>query len=185
MLEMLDTVVSADVGEKIIVKDSAVKVGPWAPRGEDIRKEITDSIAASAEVEKEACKPPLEIRNGFYTSDGIHYSDHEFGPNSGVCKRIRDSMHGSRKTLKLLEDVMKHSGKVTRVTYREIRQDLNGKRVAESFYQVISCPDSGLSEDMRAKFSEIDSDIPKPSSDLDLANDQMVAKLCQKYGVKS
>lgn len=88
-----------------------------------------------------------------------------------------------RGALKLFESVMKYSNKATRVTYREIRQDLNGKREADGFYKVISCLDSGLPEDIRAKFSEFDSGIPKPSGDL--ANDQVEAKLCKKYGAKS
>lgn len=185
ILETSDTVVSTDVGEKIIVKDSAVEVDPWAPRGEAIRKEITDSIAAGLEGEKRVCKPPLEIRGRFFTSDGVRYSDLEFGPNSGACKMTRDGIASSRKTLKVFDNVMKKSDKAKRVTYREIRQDLNGKRVADDSYKVITCLDSSLPEDLRAKFSEFDSDVPKQSNDLaGLANDQLVAKLCKKHGAR-
>ena len=175
IFEMSDTVVNTDVGEKIIVKDSAVKVGPWAPHGEDIRKTITDNIPVLLFSKGVWCEPPL--------NDGFSIPARESGPNSDACREARDRIDDSRETLKLLKSVVKYSGKATRVTYREIRQDLNGKRVADDFYKVISCLDLDLPEDVRAKFSEIDSDIPKPTSDL--ADDQVKTKLCKKYGAKS
>ena len=162
------------MGEKVIVKDSAVKVGPWAPHGEDIRKTVTDNIPVLLFSKGVWCEPPL--------NDEFSIPARESGPNSDACREARDRIDDSRETLKLLKSVVKYSGKATRVTYREIRQDLNGRRVADDFYKVISCLDLDLPEDVRAKFSEIDSDIPKPSSDL--PNDQMGTMLCRKHGAK-
>jgi hypothetical protein len=170
-------VITSDLGEKIIIKDSAVTTAAWGAR--EAHKVLANEEKTRIDwaSEYENCKRSFGRRS--FERSGIFkdycsssYSDQlsERSSEDAALKAFIDS----RKLIKL-------------VTYRAISVDLNGKRTAAPDYSTVACISKDIQGEMRqtavaaAAAAGLDTgEGRKPGT----INEQVFIKICDKYGQK-
>jgi len=126
-----DIVVTSDLGEKLIIKKSAVTVGKWT----------------SAEAKKELSEN-MNKRYNECSSEG--YLD------ANVCWEIWGAGVTEERTKnKVLADFVSKDLYFAMVTYRGISVDLNGKKTADSKYTTIYCVPKKYTQEQKNLLVEV------------------------------
>jgi len=153
-----DIVVTSDLGEKLIIKKSAVSVGKWTSA--EAKKEISETY----NINYNECKGRLDANDCWEI----------FG--AGVTEEQNKN--------KILGDFASKNLYFTTVTYRGISVDLNGKKTADSKYTTIYCVPKTLTQEQKnlllqvARYSDtVDIGTQSDNSILTTAENQ----LCDTY----
>jgi hypothetical protein len=165
-----DLVITSDLGEKIIIKDSAVTTAAWGAREAHKVLANEDKTRVDWASAYENCRRSFE-RSGLsndYCSGS--YSDQlsERSSEDAALKAFIDN----RKPIKL-------------VTYRAISVDLNGKRTADPNYSTVACISKDIQGEIRqmavaaAAAARLDTGEGRKSGTI---NEQVFIKVCDKYG---
>ena len=159
-----DLVVKSDLGEQVVIKDSAVSVNEWDP---------SQSLETAS---KNVADFNTSYSNCF---NGVGSLDQE------TCWRIyRDTLSKYQGIQAKIQSFVGSKGKIVQVKYRPIYIDLNGKKAASGEYETIFCfPKSLTSGDLKISKMAAEAlslDIGEGSKDGSVAK-SVYKEICGKY----
>lgn len=159
-----DLVVKSDLGEQVVIKDSAVSVNEWDPS-----QSLETASKNVAEVNK-------SYSNCF---NGVASLDQE------TCWRIYGDSYTMYQDIQAkIRSFINSKGKIVQVKYRPVYIDLNGKKTAPGEYETISCfPKSLTSGDLKISKMAAEAailDIGEGSKDGSVAK-SVYKEICGKY----
>lgn len=159
-----DLVVKSDLGEQVVIKDSAVSINEWDP-SQGLRQ-ASDRFAETKK-SYEDCY-----------SKSVYMSQQE-------CWNIYGELYGLRqRNLANIQLFADSKGKVVQVKFRPVYIDLNGKKTASGDYETVSCfPASLAMGDLKASRLAAESaglDIGGGKKEGSVAK-EMYSAICAKY----